>query len=261
MVKILSLTIGIFSPLLLLFLLLSAVFFPLLAYSAAYIAIISVYILLQILLAVFSGTMFRRVLHATTALLILLLLLNVSGNKTEHITMGKGGHYEIALSQDTLDLTLVSLKIHGQTDRLAHSARLLINGDSLQLNNRRPARYDCIRFLELSHTRVRPFMIRYGDELLRIFPGQTDTLQQEALTFVSYDSELKVAGIRYHDIVFYHPVDKEISFLGEKLRIWEGDESFAAFIRYREIMPISVLLAAAALFMILINAILTLRKN
>lgn len=260
MVKILKLLNGVLSFVLILYVLLIAVFAPLFLKNPVFYIFPAVYILQNVLLFVLNKGIAEKTLSGLSVLFVLLFLISIIFTPFKQMKLAEGAKYIQAFSRDTLTLRLSEFDIRGRDGQLSYRGTLLIDGDTLTIGESGAKRYGFLHLADLSHTALRSYVF-YTEDTLRLFEGQTGKLGDTELTLISYDPETNIVAFRYHDIQFNHPLNVKASFLNEQLKIVQEDEILAALLTYREIMPLNVFIAAAALFILLLNIILIFRKS
>lgn len=260
MVKILKLLSGILSPVLILYVLLTALFAPLFLKSPAFFIFPGIYVLLNILLFVLNKGIRAKTLSGLSALFVLLFLLSIIFTPFRQMKLAEGAKHVHTFSQDTLTLRLTEFDIRNRDGRLSYSGTLLVNGDTLTIGESGAKRYGFLHLAGLSHTVLKSYVF-YTKDTLRLFEGQTGKLGDSELTLISHDPATDIVAFRYHNIHFNHPLNVRAPFLNEQLKIVQEDEAFAALLTYREILPLHVFVAAAALFILLLNTILIFRKS
>lgn len=260
MVKILKLSNGILSLVLILYVLLIAVFAPLFFKNPVFYIFPAVYILQNVLLFVLNKGIAEKSLSGLSALFVLLFFISIILTPFKQMKLAEGAKYIQTFSRDTLTLHLLEFDIRGRDGQLSYKGTLLIDGDTLTIGRSGAKRYGFLHLAGLSHTALESYVF-YTKDTLRLFEGQTGKLGDTELTLISYDPEKNIVAFRYHDIQFNHPLNVQSPFLNEQLKIVQEDEVFAALLTYREIMPVNVFVAAAALFILLLNTIMIFRKS
>lgn len=260
MVKILNFICGLLSPLLIVYLFATAVFAPFFTRSFNFAIFPAVYVLLNMVLLIIDKRSFMKMLNGLSAFIVLLLFITMTFTPFRTLELGDGAPYLQPFSRDTLELRLLEFNIHGEGNELSYSGLLQLNRDTVKIGERGVKRFGSLHIADVSHILIRPFTF-YGSDTLTLFEGQTGRMDDIELALISYDPATDIVSFRYHDILFNHPVGSNTPFLNGRLKITRDAERFGALLTYREIRPLNVFIAAAALFILLFNTIFLLRKT
>ncbi|MDZ7795595.1 MAG: cytochrome c biogenesis protein ResB [Candidatus Marinimicrobia bacterium] len=178
-----------------------------------------------------------------SALLIFAVIAEKTVNERQFLPMGEGGSYFLHIGDDTLEITLTDFIItRDLSNAVDYESRLLINKkDTFSVRVNHPYSYEHVRFYQSSYRSLTPFYFCMEDTL-KLFEGQTDTLQSVPLTFLEYDPVLERAAIRYNKVLFYLPVEKEYQFMNRELYIYPGPSEIGTVLEYVEVRGHTILI-------------------
>ena len=263
MVKILKTSYWILTPAILLMLIVASIFSPALLTSLSYTIIYLLYAAFILVSVVFVPTFLTKIFHLLLVFMIIVVVFVKSNNDRYPIALGKGGSYLLQNENDTLDIKLLEFTIthdNGSVAAVHYESKLLIDHrDTISVTVNHPFKYKKIRLYQSSYRNMTPFNF-YSNDSLRLFEGQYGKLNGIDLHFLEYDSHLQRAAISYNDILFYLPVEKEVTFLNTKIKIIPDIPEIGTVLEYVEVKG-HVLLLLTALLLLLTLIISRLRRK
>jgi len=263
MVKILKTLYWILTFTILLMLSAASILSPALLTSLGYTLVYLLYAALTLLSAIFVPTALKKALHLLLALLIIIVVLVKSQNDRYPLALGKGGSYVLQTENDTLDIELLEFTItheSGTATAVHYESKILVDHrDTISVTVNHPFKYKKIRLYQSSYRNLTPFNF-YSDDSLRLFEGQYGKLNGMDLQFLEYDPHLQRAAISYNDILFYLPIEKEMTFLNTIIKITPGLPERGTVLEYVEVKGHVYLLITAIMYILLLISVRIRRK-
>ncbi len=254
MVRIFRYAYGIMTVALVMLFAVSSIVAPELFSSLFYTILYIVYAVITLSSAYFIPRFSQKILHILIACLILGVVIEKSVNTHRFITMGEGGEYYIPMDGDTLGCELLDFTITRESKRTGtvvhYESRILVDRrDTVSIRVNHPFQYDDVRFYQSAYKSITPFLICTNDTL-RLFEGQTDTLQAAVFTLLEYDPVLQRAAVCYNKNLFYLPVAIPTQFLDKPMIILPQAPEIATVLEYVEVGGHTLLIIIAGLMLL-----------
>jgi hypothetical protein len=206
----------------------------------------------------------RKILLFLVFCLMLGVIIEKNINNRFYLTLGQGGTYLVDTGRDTIELELQDFTITSGNQAggpaMRYESRVLLNGrDTLSIRFHRPGKYENARLYQSTHKKITPFQFCYGDTIL-LFEGQTGTLNNTTFIFLEYDADLQRVKVKYNDILFHIPVDREYTFIDKPILISPQTQEFGSVLQYVEVRGHTILILLTLCTLLALTVTILYRK-